>query len=52
MVVSHDMDFILNCCDRAAFMKDGKVVAIGDPEEIIRKFDLYDDHDGSEGETE
>ncbi|NLU46115.1 MAG: methyl coenzyme M reductase system, component A2 [Euryarchaeota archaeon] len=52
VVVSHDMDFILNCCDRAAFMKDGKVVAIGDPEEIIRKFDLYDDHDGSEGETE
>jgi len=39
VVVSHDMDFILNCCDRAAFMKNGKVVEIGPPEKIISKFD-------------
>lgn len=39
IVVSHDMDFIRNCCDRAAFMKDGKVVGIGKPDEMIAKFD-------------
>jgi methyl coenzyme M reductase system subunit A2 len=39
VVVSHDMDFIINCCDRAAFMKNGKVVDIGSPEEIIAEFD-------------
>lgn len=42
IVVSHDMDFILNCCDRAAFMSDGRVVMIGEPEEIIKKFDLLE----------
>lgn len=35
LIVSHDMDFVLNCCDRAALMKNGKIVAIGDPEEIV-----------------
>jgi len=39
IVVSHDMDFILNCCDRAAFMENGKVVDIGPPEKIITEFD-------------
>lgn len=35
IVVSHDMDFVQNCCDRVMFMRGGKVVAIGKPEEII-----------------
>lgn len=35
VVVSHDMDFVLNCCDRAALMEMGKVVTIGTPEEIV-----------------
>ena len=39
IVVSHDMDFILNCCDRAALMKDGKVQQIGKPEEIVSGFE-------------
>ncbi|MDR3074688.1 MAG: methyl coenzyme M reductase system, component A2 [Candidatus Methanoplasma sp.] len=39
VVVSHDIDFILNCCDRAAFMKDGKIVDIGPPEKVICGFD-------------
>jgi len=38
IVVSHDMDLILNCCDRAAFMKNGKVVDIGPPDKIITEF--------------
>ena len=35
LVVSHDMDFVMNCCDRAALMKGGKIVAMGEPKEII-----------------
>jgi len=35
LIVSHDMDFVLNCCDRAALMKDGKLVVLGDPREIV-----------------
>ncbi len=40
VVVSHDMDFIRNCCDRAIYMKGGKIVAEGKPDEIINTFDL------------
>jgi methyl coenzyme M reductase system subunit A2 len=39
VVVSHDMDFILNCCDRAALIKNGKVVDVGKPAEIVAKFE-------------
>lgn len=35
IVVSHDMDFVLDCCDRVALMKGGKVVALGAPKEIV-----------------
>ncbi len=47
VVVSHDMDFVRNCCDRVAFMRDGTVAAIGKPDDIIREFDLRgsDDED-------
>ncbi len=38
IVVSHDMDFVMNCCDRAAFMKGGKVISIGNPEEVLKEF--------------
>jgi len=38
IVVSHDMDLILNVADRAAFMKNGKIVDIGPPEKIISEF--------------
>lgn len=37
IVVSHDMDFILNCCDRVALMKDGKITSIGSAEEQVEK---------------
>lgn len=40
IVVSHDMDFVLNCSDRAAFMKGGKVVSIGKPEEVLEEFSM------------
>jgi methyl coenzyme M reductase system subunit A2 len=45
IIVSHDMDFVINCCDRAALMKNGKIVALGDPKEIVASLD------GAEEET-
>ncbi|CAJ35466.1 methyl coenzyme M reductase system, component A2 [Methanocella arvoryzae] len=35
VVVSHDMDFVEKACDRVAYMKGGKIVAIGTPREIL-----------------
>jgi methyl coenzyme M reductase system subunit A2 len=35
LIVSHDMDFVLDCCDRVAMMKGGKIVAMGDPKQIV-----------------
>lgn len=40
IVVSHDMDFVMNCCDRAAFMKGGRVVSIGDPKDVLEEFGM------------
>jgi ABC-2 type transport system ATP-binding protein len=33
--VSHDIESVLRFCDRAALVKDGKVAALGLPEEVI-----------------
>ncbi|OPY31731.1 MAG: Trehalose/maltose import ATP-binding protein MalK [Methanomassiliicoccales archaeon PtaU1.Bin124] len=35
IIVSHDMDFVLDCCDRVALMKGGKVVALGSPKDVV-----------------
>ncbi|MCL2712019.1 MAG: methyl coenzyme M reductase system, component A2 [Methanomassiliicoccaceae archaeon] len=37
VIVSHDMDFILNCCDRGALMRNGKIAMIGTPAEIVEE---------------
>ena len=37
IVVSHDMDFILNCCDRGALMKDGKIQYLGPADVLVEK---------------
>jgi methyl coenzyme M reductase system subunit A2 len=29
------MDFIMNCCDRAALMRNGKIEMTGKPSEIV-----------------
>ena len=36
LIVSHDMDFVINCCDRVVLMKDGKMVAVGEPKSIVK----------------
>ncbi|MCD4703882.1 MAG: methyl coenzyme M reductase system, component A2 [Methanosarcinaceae archaeon] len=35
IIVSHDMDFLLEVCDRVALMRNGKIVAVGEPEKVI-----------------
>ncbi|MDR0912863.1 MAG: methyl coenzyme M reductase system, component A2 [Methanobrevibacter sp.] len=35
LIISHDMDFVLDVCDRTALMRGGKVLKIGTPNEIV-----------------
>lgn len=37
VIVSHDMDFVLEVCDRVALMRAAKVVDIGEPEIVLSK---------------
>lgn len=36
IIVSHDMEFIRDVCDRCMFMREGKIVAIGETQEILK----------------
>jgi ABC-type polysaccharide/polyol phosphate transport system ATPase subunit len=38
VVVSHSMSTIIEICDRAMFLKDGKIGGIGDPEDVISSY--------------
>ncbi len=35
IIISHDMDFVLECCDVASLMRAGKLLKTGKPEEIV-----------------
>ncbi len=35
VIVSHDMDFVNEICDRIALMRDGKIVDIGKPKNVL-----------------
>ncbi|MGI6472227.1 MAG: methyl coenzyme M reductase system, component A2 [Candidatus Methanomethylophilaceae archaeon] len=52
IVVSHDMDFVENICDRVAFIADGKVKAIDTPDAVIGRFGLEElqDNESDTGE--
>ncbi len=39
IIVSHDMDFVEDVCDRAALMRDGKIIGIGDVKTIVAELD-------------
>jgi len=38
VIISHDVDFVLAACDRAALMKDGQILKLGKPAEVIDYF--------------
>ena len=35
IVVSHDMDFVKDICDRLALMRGGKIIQIGKTDEVL-----------------
>lgn len=37
VIVSHDMDFVKNVCDRALLMRNGKAIFMGIPDEVMAK---------------
>ena len=37
IIVSHDMDFVKNVCDRAMLMRNGRAIFTGLPEEVLSK---------------
>ncbi|HNS83110.1 MAG TPA: methyl coenzyme M reductase system, component A2, partial [Methanolinea sp.] len=42
ILVSHDMEFVQEVCDRVAWMKGGKVVALGSTEEVLAEMPAED----------
>ena len=36
LIISHDMDFVLDVCDKAALMRGGKILKQGNPQTIIK----------------
>ncbi|MDR0900443.1 MAG: methyl coenzyme M reductase system, component A2 [Methanobrevibacter sp.] len=37
IIISHDMDFVMDVCDRTALMRGGKVLKTGNPEDIVKE---------------
>ncbi|MCF0226452.1 MAG: ATP-binding cassette domain-containing protein, partial [Methanobrevibacter sp.] len=35
IIISHDMEFVIDVCDRVAMMRGGKVLEVDDPEKIV-----------------
>lgn len=35
VIISHDMDFVKNVCDRALLMRNGRVVSTGSPDDVL-----------------
>jgi len=48
VIVSHDMDFVLEVCDRVALMRNGKIVDIGDPETVLSELSEKERIDAAE----
>ncbi len=36
LIISHDMDFVLDVCDKAALMRGGKILKQGNPQTIVK----------------
>jgi len=49
IIVSHDMDFVAQVCDRAALMRLGKIVDIGDTDAVLSKLSVKEREETLEG---
>ena len=44
LITSHDLDFVLDTCDRVLLLDDGRIIADGKAEEILRDEELLTSH--------
>ena len=44
IVTSHDLDFILDTCERVVLLDDGRIIADGKAQEILRDRELLESH--------
>ena len=44
IVTSHDLDFVLDTCDRVILLDEGRIIADGKAEEILRDKELLESH--------
>ncbi len=44
LITSHDLDFIMDTCDRTILIDDGRIIADGDTDTILRDKDLLESH--------
>ncbi|HLB71548.1 MAG: methyl coenzyme M reductase system, component A2 [Candidatus Methanoperedens sp.] len=49
MIVSHDMDFVAQVCDRAALMRLGRIVDIGETDAVLSKLSEKEREEALEG---
>ncbi|MCE8422360.1 MAG: methyl coenzyme M reductase system, component A2, partial [Candidatus Methanoperedens sp.] len=49
VIVSHDMDFVAHVCNRAALMRLGKIVDIGDTDSVLSKLSEKEREEALEG---
>ena len=49
VIVSHYMDFVAEVCDRAALMRLGKIVDIGDSDAVLSKLSSKEREEALEG---
>lgn len=49
VIVSHDMDFVSEVCDRAALMRLGKIVDIGETSEVLSRLTQEEREEALEG---
>jgi len=44
LIASHDLEFILEVCDRVVLMDEGRIVANGKPREVMGNVELMEAH--------
>ena len=49
VIVSHDMDFVAEVCDRAALMRLGKIVDLGETDAVLSKLSRKEREEALEG---
>ena len=44
LIASHDLDFVMDTCERAVLIDDGRIIADGPADEILRNRELLEGH--------